>query len=169
MDSKDKYISFGEYAEQRNISANTLSAYVKKHPEIEKDVKHVGKKAYIALESEGYKLLDEQYPLPAPVHIIQGVPDEVHEKLQQDYAAALKMVNQLLIEKHEQLAEQQRLLLLSSEQQKQLEEAATEHRQLIAEKEKQLAEKDEQLQSALAANERLMKRGFWDRLLNKEV
>lgn len=169
MDSKNKYISFGEYAEQRNISTNTLSAYVKKHPEIDKHIKHIGKKAYIPLDSEGYELLDKQYPLPQPVQVVQGVPEEEHRKLQAQYIKALEMISRLQENNAALLEDKQRLLTDQSEQQKEKEKAVAAIHEIQLKAIRADSQHRRELEELRQEIRRLKSRGFWARLFNKKV
>ena len=64
-------ITITEFSEQRNEDRDTVNAYIRKHPEIQKDVSKKGKNTVIDTASDGYALLDKQYPLPKPIELIK--------------------------------------------------------------------------------------------------
>ncbi len=64
-------ITITEFSEQRNEDRDTVNAYIRKHPEIQKDVSKKGKNTVIDTASDGYALLDKQYPLPKPIEVIE--------------------------------------------------------------------------------------------------
>lgn len=72
-------VTITDFANARNEDRDTVNAYIRKHPEIQKDVSRQGKNTVIDTLSEGYALLEKQYPLPQMVQIIEDT--ESREKL----------------------------------------------------------------------------------------
>ncbi|MCR5837357.1 MAG: hypothetical protein K6G88_12705 [Lachnospiraceae bacterium] len=66
-----EFVSISDFAESRGQSSGTVNAFIRKHPEIDKNCKREGKEKFIEVDSEGYKLLDEKYPYVKPVQIVQ--------------------------------------------------------------------------------------------------
>ncbi len=161
-----------EFASARNEQAQTISIYIKRHPELfEGHTQKVGKTvemAEVALE-----ILEKQYPLPRPVQLLNGVdPDEhkaVVDKLSsaQEYIIKLhETVEQLKdkVNENEKLiaqAEAQKILL--EDKNSQLEAARAEGEKKDTEND-YLKKANEDLRAEL---ERLKNRSFLDRLFNR--
>lgn len=82
-----------EFANSRNQQPQTISRYISRHPEFDGHTRRVGK--VVELDEEAYALLDEVYPLPNPVTIIEGVPQEEYDKLRDKYEALLEDIRKL--------------------------------------------------------------------------
>lgn len=78
-----------EFAKSRNVSVNTVSKYIREHEEFKGLIKAKGKSRI--LSDEALVLLDKKYPLPRPVQIIKGIPEEEHLKVIQDH---LRIINE---------------------------------------------------------------------------
>ena len=80
-----------EFASTRNVQMQTISVYIRRHKEKFKGhIKQNGKTR--ELDEVALKLLEEQYPLPKPVTIIEGVPREEYEKALKELANTQKKV-----------------------------------------------------------------------------
>lgn len=64
-------VKIKDFAASRNVDRDTVNAFIRKHPEIRKDVKRVGKNTIIDDNTEGYELLNEKYPLPQLIQVIE--------------------------------------------------------------------------------------------------
>lgn len=113
-----------EFAKSRNQQPQTISRYISRHPEFTSHTKKIGKN--VELDEIALEMLDEVYPLPKPVMIINGIPEEEHLKaladkdsqIQQLQAAMIALQNkysELMLENGE--LKGQVLLLESKEQQ----------------------------------------------------
>ncbi len=107
-----------EFAESRNVEAQAVSRFLSRHPEQKQNCRKVGKN--LELSDEALEFLNQQYPLPKPVMIVEGVPHEDYEKLQEK-----------LLSVQEQLAKAKDLMLDMKDR--------------ISENEKQLIQKDADL------------------------
>ena len=68
-----------EFATSRGQQAQTISRYISRHDkEFAGHTKKIGKS--VELDDAAIELLDDAYPLPKPVTIINGVPEEEHMK-----------------------------------------------------------------------------------------
>ena len=71
-----------QFAKERNVKTNTISNYLSRHPEIRKHILKNGKE--VDLTPEAIKMLDEVYPVPKPVQVINGVDPEEHKRVQRE-------------------------------------------------------------------------------------
>lgn len=147
-----------EFASSRNEQTQTISAFIKRHPEkFEGHTKKVGKT--VELDENAIDILDKQYPLPKPVTVINGVDPEEYEKILQDlkelqkkYDAAIENIAKIQTER---LAEKE---LIGKAEAQQL---------LLENTEKQLNDEKEEKEKLQAEIDRLKNRTFWERVLNK--
>ena len=102
-------VKIKDFATTRNVDRDTVNAFIRKHPEIRKDVKRVGKNTIIDDNTEGYELLNEKYPLPQLIQVIEDT--ESIKKL----AAANEKIAKL-----QEVVGQQKELLLKADNQIQL-------------------------------------------------
>lgn len=97
-------VKIKDFAATRNVDRDTVNAFIRKHPEIRKDVKRVGKNTIIDDNTEGYELLNEKYPLPQLIQVIEDT--ESIKKL----AAANERIAKL-----QEIVGQQKELLLKAD------------------------------------------------------
>ena len=146
------------FAEQRNEKPDTIRKYINRHmEEFEGHFEITGKQ--MELDEVAVGLLEQKYPLPRPVQVVNGVdPDE--------YADALKKISQL----------QEAVIKLQQARQEDLQKlAAAEATQILLEdKEEALRELKEEYnsekQKRTEVEEELAKlrsRNVWQRLFNK--
>lgn len=69
LERRAKVLKISDFAKSRNVNYDTVRRYIKRNPDIFKD--HIGKANNIELDDEALKILDEKYPLPSPVEVIQ--------------------------------------------------------------------------------------------------
>lgn len=86
-------VTITDFASARNEDRDTVNAYIRKHPEIQKDVSRQGKNTVIDTLSEGYALLEKQYPLPQMVQIIEDT--ESREKLIKAQELIIQLQNKI--------------------------------------------------------------------------
>lgn len=114
-------VTVTDFSRERNLDRDTVNAYIRRHPEIKEHISRVGKNAVIDTESNGYALLDEKYPFPQIVQVIEDT--ESRKQL----IEAQKLIIQLQEKLHAQtgsIAKAEAVQLLLEEKEKRLEEAA---------------------------------------------
>ena len=112
-----------EFAESRNVEAQAVSRYLVRHPEEKASCRKVGKT--VELSEKALALLSEQYPLPKPVQIIQGVPHEEYEAVQKslsDTQEQLSKSKDILLAMKEAISEKEKLLIQQEANVKMLED-----------------------------------------------
>lgn len=150
-----------EFAESRNQQPQTISRYMSRHSEFEGHTTKNGK--MVELDEEALKMLDEVYPLPKPIQIINGIPEEEHLKALADKDEKIQKLQEAFIElqnKYSQLA------IENGELQGQ--------RLLLEDKKEQLRAKDDELKAERSKSEELtlkleieLKKSWWDKLRGK--
>lgn len=139
-----------EFAKAHHVQSQTISIFIKRHEDLfEGHTKRVGKT--IELDEEALKVLDEKYPLPKPVEVIEDI-----ETIKELAATRKELADtrKILIEKEEKISELQEQLLVASRQivqaeamqllvedkkeqlQKEMEKSAKLHEELYQEKAK---------------------------------
>lgn len=95
-----------EFLKGREAERQAVTRYINRHEEIFKGhTERVGKE--LELDSVAVEELDKVYPIPKPVTIINGVPQEEHIKVQNELIMSQKTINELqsrLLEAQEQIA-----------------------------------------------------------------
>ena len=125
-------LTLSAFARGRDVEPKTVSIYMKRHKmTYDKDK---------GLTDEQIAILDEVYPIPKPVVVIQGLPAEEERKLREDLQVALQRLS----------VAQERIVELT-------EKNAT--LQLLEDK---ASLQEQELQ-------RLKSRSLWERLINKGV
>lgn len=116
-----------EFARSRNEQVNTVSKYIREHSEFEGHVTSKGKQRI--LDDVAIELLDVKYPLPKPVILQQGVPQEEHLKALQEKDEQIQQLQKVIIEMQakqggllEELGELRGKTLLLEDREKQIEE-----------------------------------------------
>lgn len=151
-------MNISEFAESRNLQSQTVSIYIRRHPEqFDGHTSRDGKS--VELDEVALDLLDKAYPLPQPVEIIKDT--EILKALsatQRELTEAQKVIISL------QAQIQEKSDLISAAQANQL---------LLEVKEEELHAKDElnmelqrRAEAAEAELDKLKKRSFWERLFN---
>jgi hypothetical protein len=139
-----------EFAESRGVEPQAVNRYLLRHKDIKKTCVKKGKT--IELSDEALELLEKQYPIPKPVQIIKGVPQEEYDKLLKMYAAAEKEIADI----QSLRMEETKMLMETKEKLFQLEDKSRED--LLKEKNR--------ADSAEAEVARLKSRSLWQRILN---
>ena len=90
-----------DFIQGRNVSYDTVRKYIINHPQQFKD--HIGKSNNIILDDDAIRLLEEKYPFPEPVQVVQdhAARDKLLE-ITEKYAAAMEKIT-LLTEQNSQL------------------------------------------------------------------
>ena len=168
-----------EFARQRGVEPQTVRHYINEHAEIKKHTTKNGKSVELLAEAE--KLLDQKYPLPKPIEIIED--KESRQKLIQAQELIVQL-QQKQLELMERIADQstaiakaeaQTILLEDKERQlqerdkqiKELGQRLNEKEYELSEQRSELEEEKEQKLEAVQEVERLKNRGLWDRIMNK--
>lgn len=155
-----------DFARQRGVERDTISQYIRRHPELfDEHIKVEGKNLF--LDDVAERLLDEKYPLPRPIEIVEDI--ETIKELSETrkmLATAESKIGML----YEQLNNAQRQI------------AENEVKSILLEdKEKQLQDKDRQLEESWARQQDLLKavdryetklgelrsRNLWERIIKK--
>lgn len=157
-----------DFATERGVDRGSVNAWIRNHPEVNKVCVKQGKEKVIDTFSDEYKLLEEQYPLPKPIEIIEDTESrnellktqkmviQLQAQLAQaSQQAALAQANQLLLEdKEKQLAKAESKL---DEREKELDLKRTENEDLKF-----------KLHEMEVIIERYENRSFLERLFNKK-
>ena len=118
---REQKMTISEFAASRGKQPQVISRYINRHPEDFKDhTKKTGKA--VDLDDRAIEILSEKYPLPKPVTVIQGVPKEEFEELQQEnrmlgrkLEASQEAYIKLLSEKQQLELQMKDLLLLEGQ------------------------------------------------------
>lgn len=163
-------MNISDFAKQRNIEPQAVSRYISRHPEIKEHTKKDGKMVELLPEAE--RLLDEVYPLPKPVHVVQGVPQEEYEavlkKLAQQQEIIIKL-QQERIEDQKQIAKAEATQLLLEDKERQLNDLREQREQSliqIEEEKERTRAADQRAEDAQKEIERLKNRSLWERIRN---
>lgn len=116
-------ITIAEFAQQRGLDNDTVSTFLRRHEELKGDIYKEGRFLAIDTTSNAYEVLNKQYPLPAPVQIIEDT--ESRQKLLKAQEVIIQLQGKLQ-EATSQLAQAEATKLLLEDKQEQL--AKTEQR-----------------------------------------
>ncbi len=128
----ENLVSISDFASSRQQDRGTVAAWIRKHPEVDEGCTMVGKDKCIDINSDAYRILDKQYPLPLPVEVV--VDHESRDKLleaQNQLLQAQKLITELykqIGEKDKLIAQNESAQLLLEDKTKQLEEEREAHR-----------------------------------------
>lgn len=141
-----------KFAEERNEKPDTIRKYInRRKDEFEGHIRIIGKQ--MELDEVAVKLLEEKYPLPKPIEIVQGVnPDDYMEVLEQ-----LNKAKDLVIQLQKELQTKTEQIA-----------AAEAVKVLLEDREGQLREMKEKQTEMDAELKRLRSRNLWERIWNKE-
>lgn len=152
-----------EFAASRGVRRETVSIYIKRHPEISAHVTKSGNES--VLDDEAVSMLAEQYPVPAPVPVIEDAEARAEvERLR----SLLMQAQARIIELQDQQIATTKALSDANVQVKSLEEHAA---QQVALEEKINQDRERETARADAAEEhvrKLLSRGIWARIRNKD-
>lgn len=101
-----------EFAESRNVEAQAVSRFLSRHPEQKQNCRRVGKN--LELSDEAFEFLSQQYPLPKPVMVVEGVPHEDYEKLQEKLSSVqeqLAKAKDIMLEMKDRISENEKQLI----------------------------------------------------------
>ena len=179
-------MTISEFARTHNVESSAVRMYLSRHKK--EFGNHVDStKKIVELDEIAVKMLEEQYPLPNPVTIVNGIPEEEHRKLLEEYNGALKEIARLqaaAAEYAQKIASAETIQLLLEEKKKQIDDQAellNSARKEIKEKNAEMQDinkqkheadiKNTELQSKIeqlqAEWERESNRSWWDKLWKK--
>lgn len=154
-----------EFASARNEQSQTISIFIKRHPEqFEGHTRKVGKT--VELDEVALEILEKQYPLPRPVQLLNGVDPEEHKAVQDKLTAA----QDFIIKLQNKMMEDQKLLAQAEAQKQLLEDKEAQLNAAKVEGEKKDTEIEEQkkkIEELKNENERLRNRSLFERIFNK--
>ncbi|MGC2874225.1 hypothetical protein ACDL92_13175 [Ihubacter sp. mB4P-1] len=87
-------IAITDFASNRGHDRDTVNAYIRNHPEIQKETVKKGKRRYIDTETKAYQLLDKKYPLLKPVEVIEDT--EARRQLVEAQQLIIRLQQQLV-------------------------------------------------------------------------
>lgn len=158
-------MKISQFARERGVEPQAVSRYIARHPEIQRLCEQENGRI-ISLSPEAEALLGEKYPIPQkPFEIVQGVPQEKFDALQEKYSAALERLTQI---QEERLADQ-RSLAAAEATKVLLEDRETQLQKLelrATAAEEATAAADRRAEEAEKEIERLRSRGLWARIRN---
>lgn len=114
------FITISDFARERGLDRDTVNAWIRNHEEVNKACGKSGKEKTIDVNSKAYQLLEKQYPLPAPIHIIEDT--ESRQKLIKLQEAYIQLQAKM-VEASNQLAQAEAIKLLLEDKEVQLEKA----------------------------------------------
>lgn len=159
-------LKLSSFAEERNIDKDTISQYIRRHPEMfDGHTKIEGKIMY--LDDAAVGLLEEKYPLPKPIQIIEDV--ETIKELAETSKQLAKAREMIIVLQNELMSKQEEISDLRGTVAKieAKEVLLTDKQNQIEELKAERAENKETLESMQREIDRLKNRGLIERLLNK--
>ena len=123
-----------EFLKGREVKINAVSNYISRNPEkFEGHVTREGKNTI--LDEEAVRILDEKYPMPKPVVIVNGVPEEEHRAVLERLNKAQEVIIMLQNELTEQkllVAEREAYNMLLEDKQKRSEASLQEAKEKVS-------------------------------------
>lgn len=113
-------ITVSDFSLERNVDRDTVTAYIRNHPEIQKYILKQGKHSVIDTESEAYDLLNKQYPIPKLVQILEDT--ESRQKLIKAQEMIIQLQNKLN-DASEKIAKAESMQMLLEDKERQLNKA----------------------------------------------
>lgn len=159
-------MKLADFAEARGKKLDTIGQYIRRHAEQFKG--HTWTEGNVLhLDDEGERLLNEKYPLPRPVEIVEDV-ETIKElsETRKALAASQAMVAELqreLMKQQSQVAQLEATQMLLEDRENMLREERAERK----------AAEEKTLEALLSVKEKeleiqkLRNRNFWERIMNK--
>lgn len=167
-------ITITEFAESRNADRDTVNAYIRNHPEIQQFVSRQGKNTVIDTDSEGYALLDKQYPLPKMVQIIEDT--ESRQKLIKAQEAIIQLQAQLT-DASQKIAQAEAMKLMledkdiqiqkAEEQAEKAEARLAKEEEKVAKAQEKIDSKDAEIKALQEALDKERSKSWFQKLLGK--
>lgn len=162
-------MNIADFARSHDASPDAVRMWISRNPDKfpEGAISRKSGHRDAELSAAAVAVLEQVYPLPKPVQIVQHDPEDVEElrvlrKRVDALQDTLIATQQALIETEREKGEAQRQLAANA--------ALIEAKEKEAEtREKETAALQERLEEAESRAERLKGRGLWARLLNKEA
>ena len=153
-----------EFAKSRNLKPQTVYRYISRHPEYEKHTSKNGKE--VVLDSTALNMLEKKYPVPKPIELIQGVPQEEYINVLTKLKEAQKVVGELqnrLLEAQEQIATAKATELLLEDKTKRISDLEAK----AEAKDSEIKAKEEEIKSLQEALATEKAKSWWDKLRGK--
>ena len=162
-------MNIADFARSHDASPDAVRMWISRNPDKFPEGAITRKSGHrdAELSAAAVAVLEQAYPLPKPVQVIQHDPEDVEElrllrKRVDTLQETLIATQQALLEVEREKGEVQRQLAVNA--------ALIEAKEKEAEtREKETAALQERLEEAESRAERLKGRGLWARLLNKEA
>jgi len=117
-----------EFVRGRDVRINAVSNYISRNPELfEGHIRREGKNTI--LDDEAVSILEKKYPMPKPVILVEGVPEEEHREV----LGKLSKAQELIISLQNQLTDQKLLNAEHEYNMKLLEEKQSRADEMVAE------------------------------------
>lgn len=173
-----------EFSESHGVNIGAVSVYIKRHPDLFKDLINQSNtdKRSVDLSEEAVQILEKKYPVPEPVIVYNHHPDDLEMIKQKDQQ--ILILTDMLKKEHDKNT----LLETERESTAALRIQIEDHKYRLEEEKKRSEEErsraDQSLEAAHTAQielekekilrekaeeelERIRKRGFWARVLNR--
>lgn len=168
-------MKIADFARERGVEISAVHKYLERNPELKNKCERSGNK--LILTPEVLKVLDEQYPLPKPITIVNGVPEEEHREVLEKLATAnekLSLAYDKMLEMQKEIAEQKLInaqneanMMLLEDKKEYLEQRMQEQEQEQQKIKTELLEQEQENRKLKEEIERLRSRSLFDRIFNK--
>ena len=146
-------VSITDFAKERNQDRDTINAYLRRYPELDKQTTKDGKNKMLDTESEVYAVLCKKYPLPQMVQIIEDTESRKQLIIAQERIIELQSkitdMQTEMLDMSRIIAQAEATQLLLNDKQQQLDAAA---------------EREQDLQNQI---QQMRSRTLWQRIFNK--
>ena len=156
-------VSISDFAKEHNVETQAVYKFIVRHEEYKKYLHEDGKKKTFDRDGELYRILEEQYPIPKPTIVVNGVPEEEHRQALErlaDCQENLVNAQKMMLQMQKELADQK--LLLSEKEQTMKFLEVTENQ--LKETNEKLEEQIKELSEAL---DQERSKTWWQRLRGK--
>ena len=154
------------FAESRNVKTNTISNYIARNREMFEG--HLIKNGHLTeLDEVALEILEKMYPLPDPVQVINGIPQETHIETLNELNQARQKIEERdeIIFKLQQELNRTKSKLVETESGIKLLENTAQLKEEFHQKE--IVQIQKEVEQQKAEVDRLKNRSLIDRILNK--
>ncbi|MEY8367049.1 hypothetical protein AALA22_15565 [Anaerovoracaceae bacterium 41-7] len=141
-------VSVADFAEERNQDKDTVNAYIRNHPEIQRETIKKGRTRYLDTDTKAFEALEQKYPRLKPVEVIEDT--EARRQLIE--------AQQFIIKLQQQLAEAAPKIAMAERNQHLLDMVSAENEQLKAKNAKQMESLEQRYRELLTLREQ---EKFW--------
>ncbi len=89
-------VSVADFAEERNQDKDTVNAYIRNHPEIQRETIKKGRTRYLDTDTKAFEALEQKYPRLKPVEVIEDTEARRQLIEAQQFIIKLKLLLKLL-------------------------------------------------------------------------